>query len=134
MSPDHNSRTWFFKKMNEINFYQNPQNLICDLFLRLFLTFVTCQDFLLKNRILYIFYIKHVFNISDVRLVFSRIFKFRGNLGNVEENDQKTCFFREMMRLGLDIYLAKFCYPPFLWCQLSLYWIFIRKRCQNGED
>ena len=129
MSPDHNSRTWFFKKMNEIKFYQNPQKLHLWSLFETFLTFVTCQDFLLKNRILYIFYIKLVFNISDVRLVFSRIFKFCVNLGNAGENDQKACFFREMMRLGLDIYLAKFCYPPFLWCQLSLYWIFIRKRC-----
>ena len=42
------------------------------------------------------------------RLVFSRFFDFRGNLGNVKEKPtRKTCFCREMKRLALCIYLAK---------------------------
>ena len=44
------------------------------------------------------------------RLVFSRFFDIRGNLGNVKEKPtRKTCFSREMKRLALRIYLAKFC-------------------------
>ena len=44
------------------------------------------------------------------RLVFSRFFDIRGNLGNAKEKPtRKTCFSREMKRLALRIYLAKFC-------------------------
>ena len=44
------------------------------------------------------------------RLVFSRFFYIRGNLGNVKEKPtRKTCFSREIKRLALRIYLAKFC-------------------------
>ena len=47
---------------------------------------------------------------DPVRLVFSRFFDIRGNLGNVKEKPtRKTCFSREMKRLALSIYLAKFC-------------------------
>ena len=68
-------------------------------------------------------------------LVFSRLFDFRGNLGNVKEKPtRKTCFFREMNFLALRIYLVKFCLEAFLWCQRSFYCIFMRKRCLNGED
>ena len=45
-----------------------------------------------------------------LRLVFSRFFDIRGSLGNVKEKPtRKTCFCREMKRLALRIYLAKFC-------------------------
>ena len=44
------------------------------------------------------------------RLIFSRFFYFRGNLGNVKEKPtRKTCFSRETKRLAPRIYLAKFC-------------------------
>ena len=58
----------------------------------------------------------------------------------VEISDQKknptrkTCFSREMKRLALQIYLAKFCQEAFLWCQRGFYCIFMRKRCYNGGD
>ena len=49
------------------------------------------------------------------RLVFSRFFYIRGNLGNAKEKPtRKTCFSREMKRLALRIYLAKFCQAAFL--------------------
>ena len=45
-----------------------------------------------------------------LRLVFSRFFDIRVNLGNVKEKPtRKTYFSREMKRLVLRIYLAKFC-------------------------
>ena len=45
----------------------------------------------------------------NYRLVFSRFFDIRGNFGNVTEKPtRKTCFSREMRRLALRIYLAKF--------------------------
>ena len=45
-----------------------------------------------------------------IRLVFSRFFDICGNLGNAKEKPtRKTCFSREMKRLALRIYLAKFC-------------------------
>ena len=44
------------------------------------------------------------------RLVFSRCFDIRGNLGNVKEKPtRKTCFSCEMKCLALRMYLAKFC-------------------------
>ena len=44
------------------------------------------------------------------RLVFSRFFDIRENLGHIKEKPtRKTCFSRETKRLGLRIYLAKFC-------------------------
>ena len=49
-------------------------------------------------------------NVSFARLVFSRFFDLRGNLGNVKEKPtRKTCFSREKKRLTPRIYLAKFC-------------------------
>ena len=43
------------------------------------------------------------------RLVFSRFFYLRGNLGNVNEKPtRKTCFSRKKKRLTPRIYLAKF--------------------------
>ena len=49
-------------------------------------------------------------NRVSSRLVFSRFFDIRGNLGNAKEKPaRKTCFSREMKRLALRIYLAKFC-------------------------
>ena len=48
------------------------------------------------------------------RLVFSRFFDIRRNLGNVKEKPtRKTCFSREMKRLALRIYLANFSRPHF---------------------
>ena len=45
-----------------------------------------------------------------LRLVFSQSFYIRGNLRNVTEKPtRKNFFFREMKRLTLCIYLAKFC-------------------------
>ena len=50
-----------------------------------------------------------------IRLVFSRFFDICGNLGNAKEKPtRKTCFLREMKRLALHIYLAKFCWAVFL--------------------
>ena len=70
-----------------------------------------------------------------LRLVFSRFFDIRGSLGNVKEKPtRKTCFCREMKRLALRIYLAKFCSAAFLWCQRNFYCNFIRKRCWNGGE
>ena len=49
------------------------------------------------------------------RLVFSRFFDIRGNLGNVKEKPtRKTCFSREKKRLAPRIYQAKFCLAAFL--------------------
>ena len=49
------------------------------------------------------------------RVVFSLFFDFRGNLGNVKEKRaRKTCFSREMKRLALRVYLAKFYKGVFL--------------------
>ena len=49
------------------------------------------------------------------RLVFSRFFDIRGNLGNVKEKTtRKTCFSREKKRLAPRIYQAKFCLAAFL--------------------
>ena len=46
--------------------------------------------------------------ILDKHLV--GFFDIRGNFGNVKEKTtRKTCFSREMKRLALRIYLAKFC-------------------------
>ena len=64
------------------------------------------------------------------RLVFSRFFDIRGNLGNVKEKPtRKTCFSREKKRLAPRIYQAKFCLAAFLRCQRSFYCNFMRKRC-----
>ena len=47
--------------------------------------------------------------VIPTRLVFSRFFDIRGDLGNVKEKPtRKTCFSREMKHLALRIYLAKF--------------------------
>ena len=47
---------------------------------------------------------------DPVRLVFSRFFDIRGNLGNVKEKPTRKTFFScEMKRQALRIYLAKFC-------------------------
>ena len=44
------------------------------------------------------------------KLVFSRFFDIRGNLGNVKDKPtRKTCFSPEMKRQALRMYLAKFC-------------------------
>ena len=49
-------------------------------------------------------------NLLHPRLVFSRFFEIHGYLGNVKEKPtRKTCFSREMKRLALGSYLAKFC-------------------------
>ena len=49
-------------------------------------------------------------NLENVRLVYSRFFYIRGNLGNVKEKaTRKTSFSREIKSLALRIYLAKFC-------------------------
>ena len=49
-------------------------------------------------------------NRVSARLVFSRFFDIRRNLGNAKEKPtRKTCLSREMKRLALCIYLAKFC-------------------------
>ena len=54
-------------------------------------------------------------NKYETRLVFSRFFEIRGNLGNVKEKPtRKTCFSREKKRLALRIYQAKFCLAAFL--------------------
>ena len=69
------------------------------------------------------------------RLVFSRVFDIRGNLGNANEKPtRKTCFCREIKRLALRIYLAKFCLAAFLRCQQSFYCNFKRKRCWYGGE
>ena len=48
------------------------------------------------------------------RLVFSRFFDIRENLGHIKEKPtRKTCFSREMKRLDLRIYLAKFYWAAF---------------------
>ena len=48
-------------------------------------------------------------NRVSSRLVFSRFFDIRGNLGNAKEKPtRKTCLSREMKHLALCIYLAKF--------------------------
>ena len=48
------------------------------------------------------------------RLVFSRFFDIRGNLGNVKEKPtRKTCFSHEKKRLAPSIYQAKFCVAAF---------------------
>ena len=60
-------------------------------------------------------YIKFITNCTFLRLVFSRFFYIRGNLENVKEKPtRKACFSHEMKRLGLQIYLAKFCWAAFL--------------------
>ena len=46
---------------------------------------------------------------SNSRLVFSRFFDIRGNLGNVKEKPTRKTFCREMKRRALCIYFAKFC-------------------------
>ena len=72
---------------------------------------------------------------SFARLVFSPFFDIRGILGNIKEKPtRKTCFCREMKRLALRIYLAKFCWAVFLWCQRSFFCNFMRKRCWNGGE
>ena len=49
---------------------------------------------------------EHLFELATP----SRIFYFCGNLGNVKgKPTRKTCFSREMKRLAIRIYLAKFC-------------------------
>ena len=49
-------------------------------------------------------------NPIQIRLVFSRFFDLRGNLGIVKEKPtRKTCFSHEKKRLTPRIYLAKFC-------------------------
>ena len=49
------------------------------------------------------------------RLVFSRFFDIRGNLGSVKEKQtRKTCFSQEKKSLALRIYQAKFCLAAFL--------------------
>ena len=73
--------------------------------------------------------------MEKTRLVFSRFFDLRGNLGNVKEQPtRKTCFACEMKRLALRIYLAKFCQAAFLCCQQSFYCIFMRNKHQNGGE
>ena len=53
--------------------------------------------------------------LDRFRLVFSRFFDIRGNLGNVKEKPtRKTCFSREKKRLAPRIYQAKFCLAAFL--------------------
>ena len=69
------------------------------------------------------------------RLIFSRLFDIRGNLGKVKEKPTgKTCFSSKMKCLALHIYLAKFCEAAFLWCQRSFYCNFMRKGCWNGGN
>ena len=52
---------------------------------------------------------------NNSRLVFSRFFDNRGNLGNDKEKPtRKTCFSREKKRLTPRIYQAKFCLAAFL--------------------
>ena len=58
----------------------------------------------------YSFVVFILFNTLFIRLVFSWFFDICGNLGNFKEKPtRKTCFSREMKRLALRIYLAKFC-------------------------
>ena len=53
--------------------------------------------------------------MNRARLVFSRFFDIRGNLGNViEKPTRKTCFSHEKKRLAPRIYQAKFCLAAFL--------------------
>ena len=49
------------------------------------------------------------------RLVYSRFFDLRGNLGIVKEKPtRKTCFSRDKKCLAPSIYQAKFCLAAFL--------------------
>ena len=53
--------------------------------------------------------------LGNYRLVFSRFFDIRRNLGNVNKKPtRKTCFSREKKRLALRIYQAKFGLAAFL--------------------
>ena len=48
------------------------------------------------------------------RLLIDSVFDFRENLGNFKEKPtRKNCFSREIKRLALRIYLAKFCLAVF---------------------
>ena len=54
--------------------------------------------------------VSHKLNSNLARLVFNRFFSIHENFRNAKEKPtRKTCFFREMKRLALRIYLSKFC-------------------------
>ena len=109
------SRSQMFFKIAVLNNFANPQENICVGVLiekRLqhrdfpvnIATFLRTAFFIEPLWWLLLF-----FDVVRNRLVFSRFFYIRGNLGNVKEKPtRKTCFSHEMKRLALRIYLAKF--------------------------
>ena len=120
--------------MTEILNFQKRQRLVRRLFISTTLLLITlfyvgryCEGSKKIEEIIHI--------CKEIRLVFSRFFDIRGNLGNAKEKPtRKTGFFREIKRLALLIYLAKLCYAAFLWSQRSFYCNIMRKRCWNRGE